>query len=73
MLGAQLLPAAGLATLRRQGMAAWIKTAGARPDLPPALLPARRPPATIDGPATNELTRILASLVVTLTMESAHA
>jgi hypothetical protein len=74
LLGAQLLPAAGLSILRRQGMAAWIKAAEVQPDLPRALpATAPGPSAHIDSPAANELTRILASLVVAFITESTHA
>ena len=71
MLDAQLVPGAGLATLRRQGMAAWIEAARTTHDLPSGL-PARLPP-TAGALAASELTLILASLVVTLTAEPAHA
>lgn len=71
VLGAQLVPGAGLMTLRRQGMAAWIKAARPTDDLPPVLR--ARPLPTAGGPAVDELTLILASLVVALTAEPAHA
>jgi hypothetical protein len=67
VLGTQLVPGAGLATLRRQGMVAWIKAARPTHDLPP-VLPARLPP-TAGGLAASELALILASLVVTLAAE----
>ena len=70
-LGAQPVPGAGLATLRRQGMAAWVQAARPTHGLPPGL-PARLPP-TAGGPAASELTLILASLVVTLAAEPSHA
>jgi hypothetical protein len=70
-LGAQPLPCAGLATLRRQGMAAWVQAARPAHGLPQGY-PARLPP-TSGGPAASELTLILASLVVTLATEPAHA
>ena len=73
MVGAQQIPGAGLATLRRQGMAAWIKASySSRPTLRPTLPAARRPP-TAGAIARNELTLILASLVVTLSAEPTHA
>ena len=75
MLGDQLVPGAGLAILRRQGMAAWIKAScegNGRPST--STLPAaRRPPVTADAIMRNELTLILASLVVTLSAEATHA
>ena len=71
VLGAQPVPGAGLATLRRQGMAAWVQAARPAHGLPQGR-PARLPP-TSSGPAASELTLILASLVVTLATEPAHA
>jgi hypothetical protein len=56
--------------MRREGMAAWLKAAPA-PVLPP--MPAvHRPPAAADA-ARNELTLLLASLVVTLSTEATSA
>ena len=72
MLGDQLVPGAGLAILRRQGMAAWIKASCEAPDSMPTLPAARRPP-TAGAILRNELTLILASLIVTLSAEPTHA
>ena len=72
MLGDQLVPGAELAILRRQGMAAWIKTSYEAPDSMPTLPAARRPP-TAGAISRNELTLILASLIVTLSAEPTHA
>jgi hypothetical protein len=72
VVGAQQIPGAGLATLRRQGMAAWIKASYSAPD-PTSPLPAARRPPTAGAIARNELTLILASLVVTLSAEPTHA
>jgi hypothetical protein len=72
IVGAQQIPGAGLATLRRQGMAAWIKASYSAPDPTSPLLAPRRPP-TAGAIARNELTLILASLVVTLSAEPTHA
>ena len=72
VVGAQQIPGAGLATLRRQGMAAWIKASDSIPD-PTSPLPAARRPPTAGAIARNELTLILASLVVTLSAEPTHA
>ena len=71
VLGAQPVPGAGLATLRRQGMVAWVQAARPTHDRPPGL-PARLP-QTAGGLAASELTLILASLVVTLAAEPSHA
>ena len=72
VVGAQQIPGAGLATLRRQGMAAWIKASYSAPDPTSPLLAPRRPP-TASAIARNELTLMLASLVVTLSAEPTHA
>lgn len=73
VISAQLNPAAGLATLRRQGMLAWMR--GTHAVAMPDLVAPRRVHFTPGGAATpsNELTLILASLVVTLTAEHTHA
>ena len=72
VVGAQQIPGAGLVTLRRQGMAAWIKASDSIPG-PTSPLPAARRPPTAGAIARNELTLILASLVVTLSAEPTHA
>lgn len=72
VVGAQQISGAGLATLRRQGMAAWIKASDSIPG-PTSPLPAARRPPTAGAIARNELTLILASLVVTLSAEPTHA
>ena len=69
VLGAEPIPDAGLATMRREGMAAWLKAAHTTPALPPSMSAVHRPP-TPAGPARNELTLLLASLVVTLGAET---
>ncbi len=70
-LGAQPISGSGLPTLRRQGMAAWIRAASTTPDLTPPC-PRWRPPAA-GASATSELTLILASLVAMLAAEPTHA
>src|SRR6202167_1257625 len=65
VVGAQQIPGAGLATLRGQGVSAWIKASSSAPGPAPPLLAPRRPP-TAGAIARTELTLILASLVVTL-------
>lgn len=70
-LGAQPISGSGLATLRRQGMVAWIRAASTTPDLTPPC-PRRRLPSA-GAIATSELTLILASLVATLAADKAHA
>ena len=66
-----MITAAGLATLHRQGMAAWIKIMSTTPTPTPGR-PAYRPPAPC-VPAANELAVLIASLVATLVAEPTHA
>jgi hypothetical protein len=72
VLGAEPIPSAGLATMRREGMAAWLKAAPTTPVPPPSMPAVHRPPAPADA-ARNELTLLLASLVVTLSAEATSA
>jgi hypothetical protein len=58
--------------MRREGMAAWLKAAHTTSVLPPDTPDVRRPPASADA-ARNELTLLLASLVVTLSAEAISA
>jgi hypothetical protein len=55
--------------MRREGIAAWLKAAPTTPVLPPSMSAVHRPPVAADA-ARNELTLLLASLVVTLTAEA---
>jgi hypothetical protein len=57
--------------MRREGMAAWLKSAHRTPDLPPSMPAVHRPPAP--AAARNELALLLASLVVKLSAESSDA
>jgi hypothetical protein len=69
VLGAEPIASFGLITMRREGMAAWVKAAHARPILPPDVpLPSAPADSTRD-----ELTLLLASLVVTLSAEATSA
>jgi hypothetical protein len=72
VLDARCIPDAGLALLRRQGMAAWIWGSTASSNLTPPIPAAHRPP-TKSATTRNGLTLILASLVVTLNAEPIHA
>ena len=58
--------------MRREGMAAWVKTAHELPVALPSMSAVLRPPDPTDS-AKNELTILLASLVVTLSAEIASA
>jgi len=70
-LGARPACGAGLATLYRQGVAAWIRSASPLPITP---LPAAQPiPSAARADVPNEVTLILANLVATLITENAYA
>ena len=70
-LGVQPICGAGLPTLRRQGVVAWIRSTSTTPE--PTSRSYRRLPSAAPI-ATSELTLILASLLVaTLATEPAHA
>ena len=63
-----------LATLRREGLAAWMKGLTLAPDAnTPIPGAARRAPVPRDpAPTPSELTRLIAGIVLTLTGEPAH-
>ncbi len=58
--------------MRREGMAAWVKAAHEMPVALPSMSAVLRPAVPADS-AKNELTVLLASLVVTLSAEIASA
>jgi len=72
VLDTHLRPPAGIAILRRQGMATWMQAVEVRHDLPSDLA-VPRSPSSLKGPPASEVVRILASLVVTFIAEPAHA
>jgi hypothetical protein len=72
VLGAEPIPSLGLATMRREGMAAWVKAAHGMAVLPPSMPAVHLPPVPADT-TMNELTLLLASLVVTLNAEATSA
>jgi hypothetical protein len=72
VLGAEPIPSFGLATMRREGMAAWVKAAHGTPVIPPSIPAVHLPTAPADT-TMNELTLLLASLVVTLSAEATSA
>jgi hypothetical protein len=72
VLAARRIPDAGLAQLRRQGMAAWI-WGSATSSISLLPMPAAAPRQPTEGaPTRNELTLILASLVVALMQEPTY-
>jgi len=72
VLGAEPISSSGLATMRREGMASWVKAAHETLVLTPSVPALHRPPAPGDA-VRNELTLLLASLVVTLRTEATSA
>jgi hypothetical protein len=58
--------------MRREGMAAWLKVTPTTTVLPPSIPVVPLPSAPADA-ARNELTLLLASLVVTLSAEATNA
>ena len=69
------MPCQDLGTVRRCGLAAWLKGL----IVPPSAGPARAAPEptlnsmTDPAPAVGELTRIIAGIVIALVAEPAHA
>ena len=69
------MPCQDLGTVRRRGLAAWLRGLV----VPPTVEPARSKPepslnTTIDpAPAAGELTRIIAGIVIALVAEPIHA
>ena len=69
------MPCQDLGTVRRRGLAAWLRALVA---LPPAE-PARSTPepslstTIVPAPAAGDLTRIIAGIVIALVAEPAHA
>jgi len=66
--------APNLGTLRREGLAAWVKAVSSMPNVgAPFPSAARRTPVSRNpAPASSELTRLIASIVLAITGESAH-
>ena len=75
VLGAKPIACPGLAILRRRGLAAWICALGPEPRAEAQSRNHRStPPTTHDAsPPANDLTRLIASILVTLVTEPAHA
>ena len=75
MLSAEPLPGADFGTVRRRGLATWLKGLILQPPAEPARARPEPMPNTIadPAPATSELTRIIAGIVIALVAEPAHA
>jgi hypothetical protein len=75
VLKAEPSASSGLPIIRRRGLAAWIRQCGAEPH-GAAPRSDHRPPSltTHDlSPATSDLTRLLAGIIVALATEPIHA
>jgi hypothetical protein len=74
VLRAEPVPGPDLGTVRRQGIAAWIKALRSMPRIAPDRSVPGPPPPTLSqpSPAATELTRLLAGIVVAFA-ESTHA
>jgi hypothetical protein len=75
VLNAEPITGFGLHIIRRHGLAAWLKHHGSEP-YPATACSGHRPisPTTHDlSPATNDLTRLLAGIIVDLATEPGHA
>lgn len=76
VLSAQQSSCFGLGVIRRRGLAAWIRDLGSEPLAKPPGFDHRPPDhgiAQVPTPASDELTRLIAGIVITLTAETAHA
>ena len=75
MLSAEPLPGPDLGTVRRRGLTTWLKGLILQPPAEPARAGPEPMPNTIadPAPATSELTRIIAGIVIALIAEPAHA
>ena len=74
-LTAQPLPGPDLGTVRRRGLASWLKGLILQPPAEPARARPELMPNTIvnSAPAASELTRVIAGIVIALVAEPAHA
>jgi len=75
VLSAEPLPGPDLGTVRRRGLASWLKGLILQPPPEPPRSgpePARNTIAD-PAPAANELTRVIAGIVIALVAEPAHA
>jgi hypothetical protein len=63
----------GLAILRHQGLAAWLRALGREPRAEATCCDYRSAPAHGPSPATNDITRLIAGILVAIAMEPLHA
>ena len=75
VLSAEPVPGADLGTVRRRGLASWLRVLILQPPAEPARARLELTPNAIADPepAASELTRIIAGIVIALVAEPAHA
>ena len=75
VLNAEPVSGPDLGTVRHRGLASWLKGLTLQPVAEAARARRYRTPSSISdpAPATNELTRLIAGIVVALAAEPAHA
>jgi len=75
VLRAEFTACPGLAILRRRGLAAWIRIRGQGGDAVAAYHDHRLAPSAPNdpSPATSDITRLIAGILVAIAMEPRHA
>jgi len=69
------MPGPDLGTVRRRGLAAWLKGLIVQPTAEPVRAGPEQAPSTIADPvpAASELSRVIAGILIALVAEPAHA
>jgi hypothetical protein len=72
---AELTACPGLGILRRRGLAAWVQALGQEPHAEAVCHDHRLAPSTPHdpSPATSDITRLIAGIIVAIAMEPIHA
>jgi hypothetical protein len=72
VLRAELTACPGLGILRRRGLAAWIRLHGHGANAEAACGDHRLAPPHDPSPATNNITRLIAGILIAIAMEPIH-
>jgi hypothetical protein len=74
-LRAEFTACPGLGILRRRGLAAWVRALGQEPHAEAVCLDYRLAPSAPHdpSPATSDITRLIAGIIVAIAMEPVHA